>query len=167
MPPPLNPILIVFCQGSLRKIALSALLLHDGWLLQEVFEVWASALVGAPDQDQQRPAQVFVLLQRSFLGLGKWPIDGGQSDSVERTDWKPSSDRALQHLCLHPWDLLHGWSQLWEWWQASSCILVVDQLSLSVYCSSVAAAARACQWASLALVSSCSPKVSHLPQLQW
>ena len=40
MPPPLNPIFIVFCQGSLRKITPSTLPLHDGQLLQEVLKVW-------------------------------------------------------------------------------------------------------------------------------
>ena len=77
--------------------------------------------------------------------------------------WWPSSGRALQHLQLHPWDLLLGQSQFWEWWQTSSPILVVDWLSLSMHSSSMVAAARACQWVSLALASSNSPKVSCLP----
>ena len=67
------------------------------------------------------------------------------------------------HLWLHPWDFLLGQSWLWEWWQMSGHILVVDWLSLSMLSYNVAAAIRACQWTSLALVSSHSPEVSCLP----
>ena len=49
-----------------------------------------------------------------------------------------------------------------EWWWTSGLILVVDQLSLSIHCSNMEAAASAHWWVSLALVSSCSPKVSYL-----
>ena len=47
-------------------------------------------------------------------------------------------------LALHPQDLLLGWSQLWEWWQMSNLILVVDWLSLSIYSSNMEVAASAC-----------------------
>ena len=69
---------------------------------------------------------------------------------------------ALWHLWLCPWDLLLSWSQLWEWCQMSSLMLVVDWLSLSIHSSSVAAATSACWWASLTLVSSHSPNMSCL-----
>ena len=82
--------------------------------------------------------------------------------SVGDQAWWPSSDGALWHIWLYPWDLLFGQSQLWKQWQTYSPILVVDQLSLSMYSSNTVAAARAWQWASLALASSCSPKVSCL-----
>ena len=53
----------------------------------------------------------------------------------------------------------------------SGPVLAVDQLNLSIHSSNAAVAARACQWASLALASSCSPEVSHLSLwealLQW
>ena len=61
-------------------------------------------------------------------------------------------------------------------WPVSALGTVADvqphpELSLSLHSSSAVAAARACQWASLALASSHSPEVSHLPlweaQLQW
>ena len=67
----------------------------------------------------------------------------------------------LWHLHLHPCDLL-GWSWLWEWWQMSGLIMVVDQLSLSICSSNTKVATRAHQWASLALASSHSPEVSCL-----
>ena len=76
--------------------------------------------------------------------------------------WLPSSGEALWHLQLCPWDLLFGWSWLWEWWQTSGLILVVDQLSLSICPSNMEVAARACQWASLASASSHSSEVSCL-----
>ena len=76
--------------------------------------------------------------------------------------WPPASSGALWHLWLCLQDLLLGWSQLWEWWQMSGLILVVDQLSLSIHSSNMEAAASACRWASLASASSQSPEVSCL-----
>ena len=76
--------------------------------------------------------------------------------------WWPSSGGALQHLWLCPWDLLLGWSQLWELWQMSGPILVIDWPSLSMCSSSMAAPTRASWWASLASAHSHSPIVSHL-----
>ena len=43
----------------------------------------------------------------------------------------------------------------------SGLVLVADWLSLSIHSSNAVAAARACQWASLALASSHSPNMSH------
>ena len=80
--------------------------------------------------------------------------------------WLPSPSEALQHLWLYPQDLRLGWSQLWEQGQMFSCILVVDQQSLSICCSNIAAAVSACWWASMALANSCSPKGSCLSLLE-
>ena len=76
--------------------------------------------------------------------------------------WLPSSGEALHCLQLHPGDLLLSSSWLWEWWQTSDLIQVVDLLSLSIHSSNAAAASRAHQWASLALASSHSPEVPCL-----
>ena len=56
-----------------------------------------------------------------------------------------SSGGALWLLQPCPQDLLLYWSQLGEQWWTSSHILLVDQLSLSICSSSVAAATKACQ----------------------
>ena len=61
-----------------------------------------------------------------------------------------------------PQDLLLWWSQLLEWAWASGWPLVMDQLSLSILSSKVAAAARALQWTSLTLVRFLSAEVSLL-----
>ena len=124
----------------------------------------APAPVRASDQDQWRPVQVLVLLSDVIPGSRKvthqWePVRLSGEDQY----WWPSSGRALLHLWLHPWDLLLGQSWLWEWWQTSSHILLVDWLSLSMHPCSVAAATRACQWASLVPANSCSSEVSCLP----
>ena len=57
-------------------------------------------------------------------------------------------------LWLHPHDLLHGWSQLWECWWSPCFILVTDWLSLLICSSSRLVAASAHWWVSLASVSS-------------
>ena len=76
---------------------------------------------------------------------------------VAFTWWGPMAPAAP------PQDLLFGQSQLWEHWQMSGHILVVDWLNLSMHSFSMEAAASAHWWASLALVSSHSPEVSCLP----
>ena len=77
--------------------------------------------------------------------------------------WLSSPCVALRCLLLHPLDLLLDQSLLCEWWWSSSLVLVVDQLSLSILSSKMEVAASAYQWASLALLSSCSQKCLASP----
>ena len=72
------------------------------------------------------------------------------------------SGKALWYPWLCPLGFLFGQSWLWKWKQTSSFILVVELLSLSIHSSNVAVAARASQWASLTMASSCVPAVSCL-----
>ena len=76
--------------------------------------------------------------------------------------WLPSPSEALWCLQLHLWNLLLGWSWLWERWWMSGPVLVVDRLSLSIHFSNMEATTSAHWWASLALASSHSPKVTSL-----
>ena len=106
----------------------------------------APALVGAPEQNQQRPAQVPVLLQMLFLVQESDPLMGASQTQWRELSLVAFSDEVLQHLWLHPQDLLLGWSWLWEWWWTSGHVLVVDWLSLSMHSFSTVAAARSLWW---------------------
>ena len=68
---PLNPIFIVFQPGVLKKD--HSLCPPLAWWLAPAGSIQglAPAPVEGPDQDHWRPAQVLVLLERLFLGLGK------------------------------------------------------------------------------------------------
>ena len=169
-PLPLNPLFMVFHGGLPQEIKPMGLFLHGGWLLQEVLDVQPQL---QQDLRSRLPEGCPAAWSSSDVSGSRKVTHQCKPVRLPVGDqaWLPSSGMAPWHIQLCPRDLLLGWSQLWEQWQMSSLVLVVDWLSLSICSFSVVVAARACQWASLASASSHSPYISCISPwealLQW
>ena len=126
MSPPHYPLFILFCQGLLQEITpppsfcMAASSHRKHWMSGSSFGKGprSRSVEGCP-----------AAWSSSDIYSGSWKVTG-QCDPVGLCigdqAWLHSSGGALQCLWLCPWGLFLGWSWLWEWWQMSGLVLVVD-----------------------------------------